>query len=254
MRLTSELRAKSEDYVREDLFPRVEPENILRLNPGDKSRLVFMTEPCGLAVEQYKLLRRRLNALQPRGGVLLVTSPGPGDGKTLTSVNLSWGLANGGQQTCLVDLDFRAPGVAHTLGYRAEHRGVEGVLTGKRTIGESICQVEDSPFYVLGMQTRHASPEGYLSAISLTPLINDLRAMFHWVILDMAPAIPMSDVAEVMPHVDGALLVVRAGLTRKVMIAKTHEILAPKIWGIVSNESPIMGSAYYGNYGNRNRS
>ena len=72
-------------------------------------------DPAGLAVEQYKMLRGRLNALEPRGGVLLVTSPAPGDGKTLTSINLAWSLAQGGFSTCLVDLDFRAPGVTRTL-------------------------------------------------------------------------------------------------------------------------------------------
>jgi Mrp family chromosome partitioning ATPase len=61
----------------------------------------------------------------------------------------------------------------------------------------------------------------------------------------------MADVGEVLPHVDGALMVVRTGKTDKSMIAPSLETLGSKIWGVVVNDSPINGSAYYAYYGNR---
>jgi capsular exopolysaccharide synthesis family protein len=224
---------------------------VVTLQPNKKSRLVFLTEPAGLAVEQYKMLRRRLCNLHPKGGVMLMTSPSPGEGKTLTSVNLAWCLADAGHHTCLVDLDFRAPGVSPTLGYAFEEDGVEDVLTGKRTINQSIRQIGGRPLYVLGVKNRLASPGELLSSTSLTPLLTDLRAMFQWVILDFAPVIPMADVAEVLPYVDGALMVIRSGKTEKSMVAPSLEILGSKVWGVVVNDSPINGSSYYGYYGNR---
>jgi capsular exopolysaccharide synthesis family protein len=223
---------------------------VITVEPNKKSRMVFVTQPAGLAVEQYKMLRRRLCTQHPNGGVMLITSPNPGEGKTLTSVNLAWCLADGGQHTCLVDLDFRAPGVAHTLGYAFEEDGVEDVLTGKRTISQSMRQVGTLPLHVLGITRRLISPAQLLASASLNPLLNDLRAMFQWVILDFAPTIPMSDVAEALPHVDGALMVVRTGKTDKSMITPSLEILGSKIWGVVANDSPINGSSYYGYYGN----
>jgi capsular exopolysaccharide synthesis family protein len=252
MSIGSVIHTTQSEYLDNGAFP-LRSGKTIRLQPSTRSRLVFLTEPTGLAVEQYKLLRRSLNTLQPRGGILLVTSPGPGEGKTLTSVNLAWCLATDRQNTCLVDLDFRAPGVAATLGYTVEDGSAEDVLTGKKSLGESLRQVEDASFYVLGIQKRHASPAEFLSAAVLKPLLNDLRAMFHWVILDLAPAIPMSDVAEVVQYVDGALLVVRDGTTKKAMIASTCKILGSKLWGVVLNDSPIVGSAYYGGYGNDKR-
>src|ERR1700710_1771023 len=63
---------------------------VVTIVPDQNSRLVFLTDPAGLAIEQYKLLRRRLCAAHPNGGMMLVTSPSPGDGKTLTSINLAW--------------------------------------------------------------------------------------------------------------------------------------------------------------------
>lgn len=216
-----------------------------------KSRLVFVTEPTGLAVEQYKILYRRLCNHHPEGGIVLVTSPSPGEGKTLTSINLAWSMAEAGHHTCLVDLDFRAPGVTLTLGCATEEDGLEEVLTGKRTVHQSIRQVGDRSLYVLGIRKRLASPGGLLSSASIVPLLTELRAMFQWVILDFAPMIPMADVGEVLPYVDGAMMVVRSGKTNKSLIAPSLEILGAKIWGVVLNDSVINGSAYYGYYGLR---
>jgi capsular exopolysaccharide synthesis family protein len=223
----------------------------VRLRQSKKSRLVFLTDPTGLAVEQYKILRRRLINLHPNGGAVLVTSPSPGEGKTLTSINLAWSLAAAGHRTCLVDLDFRAPGVAPTLGYSVEEDGIEDVLTGRRTITQSIRQLEDCSLYVLGVRKRLITPGELLSSSSLTPLLADLRAMFQWIILDFAPIIPMADVPEVVANVDGALMVIRSGKTDKSMVIPGVEILGSKLWGVVLNDSPISGSSYYGNYGNR---
>ena len=75
--------------------------------------------------------------------------------------------------------------------------------------------------------------------------------MFQWVVLDFAPAIPMADVGEVLPHVDGALMIVRSGKTSKAMVPPSLEILGSKLWGVVMNDALIKGSAYYGHYGNR---
>ncbi|MBN9616595.1 MAG: CpsD/CapB family tyrosine-protein kinase [Acidobacteriales bacterium] len=217
--------------------------------PIKKSRLVFVTEPAGLAVEQYKILHRRLCNQHPEGGVVLVTSPSPGEGKTLTSINLAWCMAEAGRHTCLVDMDFRAPGVTLTLGCSNEEDGLEEVLTGRRTVHQSMRQVGDRSLYVLGINKALASLGGLLSSDSIVPLITELRAMFHWVILDFAPVIPMADVGEVLPHVDGAIIVVRSGKTDKSLIAPSLEILGSKIWGVILNDSVINGSAYYGYYG-----
>lgn len=223
---------------------------VITIQPNKKSRLVFLTEPTGLAAEQYRMLRHRLRTLHPLGGAMLITSPGPGEGKTLTSVNLAWCLADAGHHTCLVDLDFRAPGISPALGYAFEEDGVEDVLTGKRTISQSVRQIGGRSLYVLGVKNRLASPGELLSSASLTPLLANLRATFQWVILDIAPVIPMADVAEVLPYVDGALMVIRSGKTDKSIVAPSLAILRSKLWGVVVNDSPINGSSYYGYYGN----
>jgi capsular exopolysaccharide synthesis family protein len=221
----------------------------IRVEPDQNSRLVFLTEPAGLAVERYKILRRRICTLYPHGGAVLITSSSIGEGKTLTSINLACSLADAGRDTCLVDLDFRAPGVLRTLGCEANEDGVDAVLTGKRMIRESMIQLAEPPLYVLGVRNRLVSPGHLLSSAPLAVLLAELRSMFQWIIIDFAPVVPMADVAEVITHIDGALMVVRTGKTDKSLIPPALEILGSKLWGVVANDSPINGSSYYSRYG-----
>jgi len=221
------------------------------------SRLVFLTDPHGLAVESYKLLRTRLCAMSPNRGVLLVTSPNAGDGKTLTSTNLAWSLADSGKHTCLVDLDFRAPGMGRSMNYEilADEDGVAEVLQGSSALSKAIRRVSGTSLHVLGIKEPQPSSSQFLAPETIRPMLTKLRDIFEWVILDMPPAIPMSDVSEVLPHVDGALMVVRSGKTNKSLLQPTIDLLGSKLWGAVLNDAVINGSEYYyGYYGYGDRS
>jgi capsular exopolysaccharide synthesis family protein len=233
--------------------PALAPSRTIQIEAHATARLPFLMDPAGLAVEQYKMLRGRLNALEPHGGILLVTSPAPGDGKTLTSINLAWSLAQGGFRTCLVDLDFRAPGVTRTLDLSTDDGGTEEVLTGKKTLAQTLFQIGDRPFHVLGIRERVEEPSQLYAPARLTPLLSALKASYRWVILDLAPAVPMSDVSDILPQADGALMVVRSGKTQKAFMPPLLEILGKKLWGVVLNDTPVLGSAYYGSYGKHHR-
>ena len=211
------------------------PEKRVTIQPDRSSRLVFLTEPAGLAVEGYRLLRRRLCTLYPKGGVVLITSPNPGEGKTLTSVNLAWALAEADQPACLVDLDFRAPGVSRTLDCKFEDGGVKEVLEAKAEIHDVVCRLGDHPLHVLGIKERMISPGHLLYSPAMPSMMADLRTRFQWVVLDFAPVIPMADVSEVIPYVDGAILVVRNGKTEKDMLAPALKRLDPSFGGLLMN-------------------
>lgn len=224
-------------------------ERRITIHPDCRSRLVYLTDPEGLAVESYRLLRRRLNTLHPKGGVILMTSPSSGEGKTLTSINLAWSLAEARFPTCLVDLDFRAPGVSRTLGYAFPDGGVQEVIEGNAEVHDVVHSLGEHRLSVLGIRNRRSSP-GYLFCSPAMPtMVAELRGRFKWVILDFAPVIPMADVSEMIPYVDGAILVVRTGKTAKDMLTPSIEAIGPKLWGVVANDCAINGSTYYGYYG-----
>jgi hypothetical protein len=64
---------------------------------------------------------------------------------------------------------------------------------------------------------------------------------------------PMSDVSDILPQAEGALMVVRSGKTQKTLLPPLLEILGRKLWGVVLNDTPVLGSAYYGSYGKHYR-
>ena len=148
-------------------------------------------------------------------------------------------------------MDFRAPGLGSSMGHEipADDDGVVEVLTAKSTLSRAIRQVGERSLYLLGIKESIKSASHLLTPDALRPMLTKLRDTFEWVVLDMPPAIPMSDVAEVLPFVDGALMVVRSGRTTKALIEPTVELLGAKAWGVVLNDSLINGSAYYGYYG-----
>jgi Mrp family chromosome partitioning ATPase len=106
---------------------------------------------------------------------------------------------------------------------------------------------------VLGIRERVEEPSQLYAPARLTPLLSALKASYRWVILDLAPAVPMSDVSDILPQADGALMVVRSGKTQKAFMPPLLEILGKKLWGVVLNDTPVLGSAYYGSYGKHHR-
>jgi Mrp family chromosome partitioning ATPase len=220
----------------------------IELRSDGDSRLVFLTDPGGLAVERYKILRRQLCALQPGGGIVLLTSPAPADGKTLTSINLAFSLAEQGHFTCLVDLDFRAPGVFPTLRHRSEAPDVIDILQEQSTIPEAIRRLGSRSLYLLGIREARQASTFQLDPEVVASFLLRLRATFAWVVLDLAPAIPFSDVSELLPSVDGALAVVRSGKTKKSLVGPTLEIVGNKLWGVILNDAEVSGGEYYGYY------
>jgi Mrp family chromosome partitioning ATPase len=225
----------------------------IELEPDKNSRVVFLTDPGGLAAERYKILRRQLCGRKSDGGIVLLTSPTPGDGKTLTSINLAFSLTEQGHSTCLVDLDFRCPGIFGALRYASDAPDVVDILQGRASISEAIRRVSERPLYLLGIQAGARTCPFQFDRKGLASFLLRLRAAFAWVILDLAPAIPFSDVSEVLPNVDGALMVIRAGKTKKLLVEPSLEVVGSKLWGVVLNDAAVSGDRAYGyyNYGDK---
>ena len=88
--------------------------------------------------EAYRTLRARLTSGRDGGlpGSILITSASPGEGKTMTSVNLAIGLATTGTRVILVDGDLRRPMVATLFGVPARNRGLADLITGESRLDD----------------------------------------------------------------------------------------------------------------------
>ncbi len=121
------------------------------------SYLVAATQGTGIAAEQYRALRTRIMQTSHGGAAhtVLITSPGRGEGKSLTAANLALTMAQDYQRRiCVVDADFRAP-QQHRLFGLAETPGLSDVLLGRSPLEEAL--VDDRGAWADGVASRTAA-------------------------------------------------------------------------------------------------
>jgi Mrp family chromosome partitioning ATPase len=211
----------------------------------EQSRLVFHSDPRGMAAEQFRLLRRSLVQAFPKGGVLMVTSPGSGDGKTLTAMNLCASLADAGESVLLTELDLRRPSAQKVLGCKVEVPGVEAALGGSEQPEKTACYIEELGFHAALVSEVPSDPSRLLRGTSVQEFLAWARSRFRWVVFDTAPVFPNADVAELLPAVDAVLLVIRVLVTPRELLRRACDVLGKRLHGVILNEATISSTPYY---------
>jgi capsular exopolysaccharide synthesis family protein len=217
----------------------------LRVPFREDSRLVFHTDPHGLAAEQFRVLRRTLSQTFGTTAVLMITSPGMGDGKTFTCVNLCACLADSGDRTLLVETDIRRPTVQKILGCQVESPGIEDVLAGKADPEQAIHFIQELSLHVAIVAKQPNDPSRLLNGTGLKQFLAWARGHFRWVVLDSAPIVPVADVAELLPCADAALLVIRAQSTPRELLKQAIGMLGNHPYGVIFNDATIDSNPYY---------
>ena len=222
-----------------DAAPALAPPRVVsgaRLSP----RLIAATSPAGVAAEQYRALRTRIlhSESDAAVNVVLVTSPGRADGKSLTVANLALTMAQEYQQRiCVVDANFRSP-QQHRLFGLPEGPGLSDVLVGRASLEETLIAIEEHHLTVLPVGAASAHPAELLGTTTMRRTLETLRSTFDRVVIDAPAVMPLADVSILTPLVDCVILVVRAGATSKPAI---HDAIAAidagKLLGVVLNEA-----------------
>jgi len=227
--------------------PAVSPNGFRRLKLAyrESACLVFQTDPHGLAAEQFRFLRRTLEQKFPKGGVLLITSPAPKDGKTLTAVNLSACLADSGHSTLLLELDIRQPSVHRLLGTKTDGPGIEDALAGNADPDRIVHFVESLSLHMAMVGEPPDDPSRLIRGKGIQKLVAWARAHFMWVVIDSPPVLPAADVTQLVPLADAVLLVVRAQSTPRDLTTKAIELLGTHLSGVILNEATIETNPYY---------
>src|SRR5438105_14111324 len=208
----------------------------VRLNP----LLVAGLSPKSLAAEQYRQLRTRLAHAEGAQNLrtVLVTSPQKGEGKSITSANLALTMAQELQRrVVVVEADLRKPSLRHLFGLPTGP-GLAEYLAGAAEVKDVMRFLPDHNLTVIDAGTAPANPAELLGSTAMRRLLDHLRTRFDRVILDTPPVLPLADVAVLAPLVDGALMVVRAGVTPKPAIENALRAFdSSRLLGVVLNES-----------------
>jgi len=181
---------------------------------------------------------------------LLVTSASKGEGKTLTSVNLATAMAIDGKRVILVDADMRRPNVHRTLSVPSSP-GLSEVLAGMRSIEEAIQDTSVPNLQVVCAGPIPPNPAELLGSRMFDTVLEQLEARADIVIVDSPPCMPVTDPLIVASRVDGVILVLHCGQTRKHAIRHAVEQLNrahARIVGTVFNRVQANKSGSYYHY------
>lgn len=163
--------------------------------------------------EAYNLLRTNLLFTLPdaskKCNVVGVTSSMRGEGKSTTSINLSFALAATEKKVLLIDGDLRLPTVAKKLGISVD-RGLSDVLLEPQYLEDAIYTVEGHEnFHVLTSGKLPPNPSEMLASSQMANLIEKLSQSYDFIIVDFPPVNIVSDALIAAPLLDGVIVVVR---------------------------------------------
>jgi capsular exopolysaccharide synthesis family protein len=201
--------------------------------------LVAAASGAGTAAEQYRALRTRIVQADHRSSsVVLITSPGRGEGKSITAANLALTMGQEYQRrACVIDADLRTPQLNKLFGI-PQGPGLSDVLLGAARLEEALVTIEEYQVTVLPAGRVTAHPAELLGTIAMRRTLDTLRTQFDRVVIDTPSATPLADVGILTPLVDSVVLVVRAGTTSTPAVHDALGSIDPtKLLGIILNEA-----------------
>lgn len=188
--------------------------------------LVVDKFPQSLTSEAYRVVRTNLSYFSPKANskVVLFTSSVASEGKTFNAINTGTILAKTKKKVVLVDLDLHKPKQANAFNLMNDV-GVTSYLVGKSRLSEIIKEtpIENLQVILTGPRTPNAS-ELILDPM-LEEMINELKTMYDYVILDTPPVGLLSDALALMKFSDLNVYVLKAGFSKKDFVDIAHQIV-----------------------------
>jgi protein-tyrosine kinase len=231
-------------------FPPSADQSVWRLEEMDQ-HLVSLVDPGSFEADQYRTLRHLVEQLDSSKRVIAVTSALPGDGKTMTAINLAGALAHASQTRILVwDLDLRTPSVGKRLGLAVQNPGaVDLIVDPNLTINDVVRRHPQFPIWVMPGGGPLLVPYEVLKSPRLGGLLREAREQYDYVIVDTAPLTPVPDSRLIADRVDGFVMVVAAHKTPRKFLEDALNLMEPgKVMGIVFNRDDRRLYGYYGSY------
>jgi capsular exopolysaccharide synthesis family protein len=191
------------------------------------SNLITLTDPRSPIAEAYRTLRTNLefSSLDQPLRSLVVTSAGPEEGKSTTLANLAVTMAEAGRKVILVDCDLRRPRLHELFG--AENSiGLTTMVVSEEAMKQPPMQAtEVEGLSLLPSGPQPPNPAELLASRRMADVVEQLTALADIVLFDAPPVIAVTDAAILASRVDGVLLVISAGSTRREYVRQAKTLL-----------------------------
>jgi polysaccharide biosynthesis transport protein len=200
---------------------------------------VCLSDASPAEVEPFRaLLTSVLLSADTPPGVILVTSPLPGDGKTTVSSNTAVLLARRQKRVLLVEADLRRPGIGAGL-LLQEGPGLASLLRDECTFEEAVQESGAIPnLFVLKASPISVGQDADLLVSRFHELVTQWRTKFDHIVIDTPPVLGATDALTLSAHADSVLLVIRFGHTTKDAFLHAQTLLSnvnANIAGVVLN-------------------
>ncbi|MCA9930308.1 MAG: CpsD/CapB family tyrosine-protein kinase [Anaerolineales bacterium] len=203
--------------------------------------LITLTDPRSPVSEAYRTLRTNLSfySLDNPIKTLVVTSAAVDEGKSATIANLAVTMAQGGHRTILVDCDLRRPSL-HTLFNLQAEPGFTNMILEEGS-DPPLQQTSVENLSLLAAGTLPPNPADLLGSKKVDQLITRLSAMADIILFDAPPVIAVTDAAVLGGKVDGVLLTISAGKTKRDHAERAKDTLEKakvRIVGVTLTNAP----------------
>lgn len=227
-----------------------------------KRPLVVHDDPRNPRAESFRTLRTNLQFLNVDAGprTFVISSAGPGEGKSTTAANLAIALAETGARVALVDGDLRLPRVAEYMGLEGGV-GLTDVLIGRVDVADALQKWGRNELFVLPSGRIPPNPSELLGSAAMDQVLLPLGEYFDYVLIDAPPLLLVTDAAVIAKKTRGVILVAASGETKKQELAGAVRTLATAgvgLLGMIVAKLPTKGPDSYGygayTYGSTHRS
>jgi capsular exopolysaccharide synthesis family protein len=212
----------------------------LQMSPPSQSRLPCLTDSGSAAAEAFRLLAVRLHHLRRDRPLkkVLITSTIPQEGKSTVAANLSCTLSLRRQQRILLlEGDLRRPSLSQIFGLR-KNIGLSECLRSVCNLTASIYRLDGTDVWILPAGNAPGNALELLQSGRLSTLMDQLTALFDWIVIDSPPVLPLADTSVWMRLTDVILLTTRQGITEKRKLQRGLDAIeSDKLVGAIVNSS-----------------
>ncbi|MDQ1123337.1 polysaccharide biosynthesis tyrosine autokinase [Microbacterium trichothecenolyticum] len=223
----------------------------ISFDPDAKKRpLIVHADPRNPRAESFRSLRTNLQFIDVDGSSrsFVVSSAGPGEGKSTTTANLAIALAETGARVVLVDGDLRLPRVADYMGIEGGV-GLTDVLIGRAELVDVLQQWGTGKLFVLPSGRTPPNPSELLGSQAMQRTLEALADAFDYVLVDAPPLLLVTDAAVVSRFTSGVLMVAASGTTKKPQLTaavEKLEAIGSRLFGVIVTMLPSKGPDSYG--------
>ena len=225
------------------VVPRVEDEEPVLVRAAPTTGLSEAWQSIAAVVESA--------ARRAEAKILLVTSPGPGEGKSSVACNLAVALARAGARTLLMDADLRRPTQHQIFSLPADwsNAGLSAFLQHTiETVDPAVASTETETLSLLPAGPYPGPTAPFLRSERFGAMLEGLRDKYDCVVIDSPPVGGSADTLLAAPRADAVILVLAAGETQKDDVTEAKRLLAAagaRLIGCVLNKSTVRSRGYY---------